>query len=245
MGGPVSRRDFLANGAKTGTLLLAVGWPPLPPLQELAESPAPPPSGLSASALSAGQRHTLRALWDAVVPGTWNGIVEDRLRSGEPAPGADDARVQDWLEQVSGSLPHPLHWVLDGLLGLWADNVDLWSDVVHWPPFDGKPRYWQLPLSASWLIRGRQRKIILMQSLFGTIVDVQYQIGITLAKLAFYGDFWFESNQPQTRVGRSFIGFPLPPGASPYTDFTYNRVLGDHDGRLITVHAGRDLVALP
>lgn len=197
------------------------------------------------SNLNQGQTHTLRGLWDAVVPGTWEGVVEDRLENGDPAPGADDAKVQEWMEQISGEFPWPLNWLTDTFMALWADDLDLWADVVHGIPFDGQPKFWELPLDPTIIGRGRQRKIILMQALFGAAIDAQYLVGITLSKVAFYCDFWYEANEPGTRVGREYIGWPLPPGWTPYQDFTYNRVLGDHDDRLITVNPPRNLVAVP
>lgn len=142
-------------------------------------------------------------------------------------------------------MPWPLDWLTDSFMGAWADDLDLWADVVHGWPFDGQPKFWDLPLDPSIIGRGRQRKIILMQQLFHTVIDLKYMGGAMISKVAFYCDFWYEANQPETRVGREYIDWPLPPGSTPYQGFTYNSALGDHDRRLIEVNPPRNLVALP
>jgi hypothetical protein len=194
--------------------------------------------------LNENQRNTLRSLWDAVVPGTWNGQVEDELSPGVPAPGANDANVQAWIEEVAGSLPFPLDFLTTSFQRTWADDLNLWSDVFHGWPGDDKPKFWALPLGPSLLELGRQHKILLMQALFGTAIDLKYMAGIVLAKVAFYCDFWAEANGSNQRVGRAYIGFPLPPGTTPITDFTYNQVLGTPDTRLVTV-GPHGVLALP
>jgi hypothetical protein len=93
-------------------------------------------TGCAPKPTMASARHTLMGLWDAAVPGTWNGVVEDWLSPGVPAPGAADARVQDWLELVMGSLAAPLEFVGEGFFRAWAADLDLWADTFH-PPFDG------------------------------------------------------------------------------------------------------------
>lgn len=224
-----SRRELVAGAGVGGSFLL------------LATLPAPLQAAVKAIAantdLTDEQRHTLRGLWDAVVPGNWEGVEEDG-----GAPGADQAGVQDWIDEVTGSLPWPLNWLTDAALALWAEDLDLWADVTHGWPFDGQPKFWELPLDPTVFGRGRQRKIILMQALFDTLIDVQYQAAIMLAKAAFFCDFK-DVNQ---RVGLEYIGFPSPPVFGYFgLDFTFNRVLGDHDERLTTVNPPRNLVALP
>ena len=232
---PVSRRRFLSGAGAGVVAALVRARLPLAGVGML----------LSMSGcLSEGQRKTLRSLFDAVVPGTWEGVVEDTLESGAPAPGADDARVMEWVESVMDKLPPPLNWLSSGMLRVWADDLALWSDVFHGWPFDGAPKFWQLPLGPSIWTQGRQYKIKLMQALFGTVVDLQYGAIVLLAKMAFYCDFHFEATAPGTRVGRAYIGFPLPPGTTPYTDFSYQQVLGTADSRMLTVGA-RAVLALP
>lgn len=236
----LSRRELMRR-AGVAAMLLAYASVPGTLKTAVAQASGGPRDG----GLTEGQRRTLRSLWDAVIPGTWEGTVEDRLEDGTPAPGADDARVQDWFEQVTGTMPWPLDWTTETFVISWANDLDLWSDVFHGWPFDGRPKFWELPLDPSIWGRGRQHKILLMQALFHTLIDVKYQGHIILSKAAFYCDFWHEANSPETRVGREYIGFPLPPGRTPYTNFSYNRVLGDHDDRLITVNPQRGLVAVP
>jgi hypothetical protein len=201
----------------------------------------------SVTPLTPGERLTMRSLWDAAVPGTWNGVVEDTLASGVAAPGADDAKVQDWIESLEGSLPAPFDAFASGFMKWWADDLDLWADWFHWPIADSAPKFYELPLGPTLRESGRQYKVMLMSSIFGgtihTIFDLKYLGAMAIAKAAFYCDFWSEKFDPQTRVGRKYIGFPLPPGTTPRTDFTYNRVLGDAEARLIRVN--REFVALP
>lgn len=232
-----SRRRFLGSAA-AGWLLASAPGLGLTLLRRASRAEA---LGLD---LTEGRRLTLRSLWDASVPGTWNGVVEDELEPGVPAPGADDARVQEWLEQVAGTLPRPLDGLTTGFLAFWADDLDLWADVFHGRWFDGAPKFWQLPLDPSPQGRGRQHKVILMQALFHTVFDLEYLGAMLLARMAFFCDLWFERNEPEIRVGRAYIGFPLPPGTTPYTGVSYQRTLNDGDPRLVRV-GSRDLVAAP
>jgi hypothetical protein len=191
----------------------------------------------------ASARHTLRGLWDAAVPGTWNGVVQDWLEPGVPAPGADDARVQDWLELVVTSvLPPPLDFLGDGFFRAWAADLDLWADTFH-PPFEGLPTFGHLPLGPSLAERGRQYKVMLMQSLFDGPLDLKYFAGITLAKVGFYADAHHELTGEGEPVGSRYIGFPGPNAESPPAEFSYRAPYGFADDRLITV--GDGLVAAP
>lgn len=240
----LSRRQLLKQAGVSGSLAFLYLSLPAPARAALM-APAQP---VVAGALTPARRHTLQALWDAVVPGTWNGVVEDYLEDGRtPAPGATDAKVQEWLELVGGTLPDWLEWLTESFLALWAEDIDLWADFTEWPWLDDEPDYADLPLASCVDGRkqvGRQSKIILMQKLFYTIVDLKYQAGIIIVRTAFFCDFWNEAQEPWKRVGRKYIGFPLPPGKRPYMGFTYNRVLGDHDPHLIEVNPTRHLVAM-
>jgi hypothetical protein len=185
-------------------------------------------------------RPTLEGLWDAIVPGTYRGVVE------HPGPGAIQAGVQEWLEAASGKLPPPFGYITDWFLRAWADDLDLWADWFH-VDVDGSvdnrsPRFGDLPLGPSVAERGRQYKVMLMTALFDGIIELQYFGAILLAKLAFYGDF--RAEQAGTpRVGGPYIGFPGAVGAGPLTQFTYNRPAGIPDGRLTRTPGG--LVAVP
>jgi hypothetical protein len=190
----------------------------------------------------ASARHTLRGLWDAAVPGTWNGVVEDWSSPGVPAPGADDARVQDWLELVMGSLAAPLEFVGEGFFRAWAADLDLWADTFH-PPFDGLPTFGHLPLGPSLAERGRQYKVMLMQNLFDGPLDLKYFAGITLAKVGFYADAHHELTGEGEPVGGRYIGFPGPNADAPPTEFSFRAPYGFADERMITVAGG--LVAAP
>lgn len=181
-------------------------------------------------------------LWDAAVPGTWNGVVEDWLEPGVAAPGANDARVQDWLEMVMGSLAPPLEFIADWFFRAWAADLDLWADAFH-PPFDGLPTFGRLPLGPSPAERGRQYKVMLMQGLFDGPLDLKYFMGITLAKVGFYTDAHHELTGEGEPVGRRYIGFPGPNAESPPTEFSYRAAYGYDDDRLIVV--GDGLVAPP
>jgi hypothetical protein len=187
-------------------------------------------------------RHTLMGLWDAAVPGTWNGVVEDWLAPGVPAPGANDARVQDWLESVMGSVPAPLEFLGEGFFRAWAADLDLWADTFH-PPFEGSPTFGHLPLGPSLAQRGRQYKVMLMQNLFGGPLDLKYFIGITLGKVGFYGDAYFETTGEGEPVGSRYIGFPGPNADAPPQEFSYRAAYGFADERMVTV--GDGLVAAP
>ena len=194
--------------------------------------------------LTDNQRKTLRSVWDAIVPGLWEGVVQDELSPGVTAPGPNNNGVQQWIEAVADTLPPPLDFLTTTFQRTWSDDLNIWSDAFHGWPGDGAPKFWELPLGPSVLELGRQHKLILMQALFGTLIDVKYQAGIILAKVAFYCDFFFEYKGWPARVGRSYIGFPLPPGTTPYTDFSYQQVLGDPDPRMVVVGPNA-LLALP
>lgn len=182
-----------------------------------------------------GSRHTLMGIWDAIVPGTFNGVV------GDPGPGATDAGVQEWIESAIGTLPAPLDYVSDWFLRAWADDLDLWADVFHPPIDDGGPGFGELPLGPTWAERGRQLKLMLMQGLFDGLIDLQYFGAITLAKLAFYCDFRAETAGTEP-VGGPYIGF-AGRIADPVDHFTFGVEAGAPDARLTRTADG--LVAAP
>jgi len=189
----------------------------------------------------ADARSSLIGLWDAIVPGTHNGVVEDRLADGRPAPGATDAGVMEWMESGVGTLPPPLDYITDWFLRAWAADLDLWADTFH-PPFEGAPTFGALPLGPTFAERGRQYKIMLMQGLFDGILDLKYFGAVTLAKLAFYCDFR-SYTQGTPRVGGPYIGFPGAVGTAVNPNFTYARPFGTADARLTATPGG--LVAVP
>jgi len=203
---------------------------------------AGPLTGCAPKATIADARHTLMGLWDAAVPGTWNGVVEDWLSPGVPAPGATDAHVQEFLELVMGTLPEPLDFVADWFFRAWAADLDLWADTFHLP-IDGGPSFGDLPLGPTFAECGRQYKVMLMQGLFKGLIDIKYFMGITLAKVAFYGDAYHERTGIGEPVGRRYINFPGPVGTTAPAAFSYQRPFGHADPRMVTVGAG--LVAAP
>lgn len=190
---------------------------------------APKPSLVAA-------RHTLRGLWDAAVPGTHAGVVEDRDALGAPQPGAVQAGVQEWFEAVAGTLPPPLDYLTDWFLRAWAADLDLWADTFHLPIDDG-PSFGDLPLGPSLAERGRQYKVMLMMKLFPGPIELKYVGGMLLAKMAFYGDFHAELIGG-LRVGGPYIGFRGPTGTAPIDDFTYAREFGAPDPRTVTSSLG-------
>lgn len=190
----------------------------------------------------AAARDTLMGLWDAAVPGTHRGVVEDWLAPGVPAPGANDARVQEWLELVSDTLPPPLDFVSDWFFRAWAADLDLWADTFH-PPFEGAPSFGELPLGPSAREAGRQYKVKLMQALFEGPLDLKYFAGMALAKIGFYCDAHHHLTGEGEPVGSRYIGFPGPVGTTAPARFSYQRSFGVADPRLSTV--GDGLVAVP
>jgi hypothetical protein len=181
-------------------------------------------------------RHTLMGLWDAVVPGTFNGVVED------PGPGATDAGVQEWMEAAAGTLPAPLDYITDWFLRAWANDLDLWAEVFHFSPNGGEPTFGELPLGPTLLESGRQYKIMLMMGLFDGIIELQYFGAIALAKLAFYCDYRAHTAGTPP-VGGPYIGFPGAVGSSPNAHHTYNLPAGTGDPRLSATPDG--LVMVP
>lgn len=181
-------------------------------------------AGCAPKPTMAKARLTLMGVWDAVVPGTHEGLTQDWLSPGVPAPGAAQAGVQEWIESVAGSLPEPLDYMTDWFLRAWAADLDLWADVFHPAIGDGRPEFWQLPLGPTFAERGRQYKIMLMMGLFEGLLDVKYLGGIMLSKLAFYGDFHAESTGGD-RVAGPYIGF-RGPVTEPIEDFTYATAAG-------------------
>ncbi len=224
----IQRRQFIFGALAAGGLAAVTGG---------ATGCAPKPS-LDAAALAMG------GLWDAVVPGTWNGVVQDTLSSGAPAPGAAQAGVHEWMAATSGTLPPPLDYITDWFLRAWAADLDLWSEAFHLLETP-RPTFGELPLGPTAKESGRQYKLILMQELFVGTLDLwgfKYFAATLLGKVAFYGDFWAEvSGAP--RVGGPYIGFGGPTGPAPLTNFTYNRPFGVADTRLTTTPGG--LVAIP
>lgn len=178
---------------------------------------------------------TLAGLWDAIVPGTYRGVVE------AAGPGAEQAGVQEWLAGAIGTLPPPLDYITDWFLRAWADDLDLWADVFH-PPFGDGPRFGDLPLGPTFAERGRQYKLMLMMALFDGIIELQYFGAITLAKLAFYCDYRAET-AGTPRVGGPFIGFPGAIGFRQPSVFSYRRTAGTPDARLTRTADG--LVTVP
>lgn len=198
-------------------------------------TPTPGPDGISYAAgtdISAENRLGLRALWDAIVPGDWLGVEED-----DGAPGADQAFVEAWLEQVAVDKTKPVSWLTADFLNLWGGDVNAWAAVTTL----FKKDFAQLPLGTSIIDPPtRQGKVILMMNLLvpgiETIFDLQYLGAIMLSKLAFYGDFWFEANDPTVRVGRKYIHMPLPPGTTKYKPNSYYKEMGMPDPRLVVVN---------
>ncbi len=177
--------------------------------------------------------HTLRGLWDAVIPGTHNEIDQDLLADGSPAPGANQAGVYEWLIATAGELPG-LSYLTDWFMRAWAADLDLWADWFHLP-VDGGPSFGDLPLGPTLIERGRQYKLLLMTSLFDGLIDVKYFGGVMIAKVAFYGDFWAErSGAP--RVAGPLIGFPGP--VDSVKEFSYNQTFGVPDPRMLTASNG-------
>ncbi|MFN8052598.1 MAG: hypothetical protein U0Q22_14220 [Acidimicrobiales bacterium] len=181
-------------------------------------------------------RHTLMGLWDAIVPGTFNGVVEDA------SPGATEAGVQEWLEGAIGTLPAPLDFLSDWFLRAWADDLDLWANVFHFPIDDGLPHFGDLPLGPTLAESGRQYKVMLMMGLFDGVIELQYFAAMSLAKLAVYCDFRAET-AGTPRVGGPMIGFPGAVGSGRNPNFTYARPAGSPDARLTRTAGG--LVAVP
>jgi hypothetical protein len=224
----VSRRQFVAA-------LAAAGAVPVLGLEVTACAPA--------ATLDAATP-TLMGLWDAVVPGTWNGVVEDSLASGLAAPGATEAGVHEWILSQVGSFPEPLSYLTDWFLRAWAADLDLWAGAFHLLD-PARPKFGQLPLGPTLAESGRQYKIMLMQGLFhGSVelLDLKYLAAIVLAKIAFFADFRAET-AGTPRVGGPYIGFPGPAGPGPTTAFGYNRDFGRPDARLTVTTTG--LVAVP
>ena len=205
------------------------------------------------STISNEHRLALRSLWDAVVPGNWNGNVED---SG--APGADQANVESWLEQLCNDLTGTgfIDWLSEEFLDLWGADIDAWAEVTTL----GQQEFWQMPLGDTIIAPStRQGKIILMQNLLvpgiETIFDLQYLGAIMLAKLAFFGDFWAEKNAPGISIGRAYCGAHLPPDTTPYNPDSFNSALGMDEPNLIQVNSSNpsltydngtnSLIALP
>ena len=222
----LDRRAFLvAAGATIGIGVTATG------LTGCAPKPSMPEA-----------RSALEGLWDAAVPGTYRGVVEDVLPDGTPAPGAEQARVQDWIELVAGTMPEPLHDLGDWFFRAWAADLDLWADTFH-PPFEGAPGFGELPLGPTFADRGRQYKVMLMQALFEGPLDLKYFMGMALGKIGFYCDGWYNATGQGEPVGSRYIRFPGPTGTTPTTRFSYQRPFGTPDARLTTVGSG--LVAAP
>jgi hypothetical protein len=177
-------------------------------------------------------RLALRALWDAVVPGIWEGNVED---GGQP--GADQTYVQAWLEQVAVNYAGSISWLTTGFLNAWGIDLNAWARVNTWfmQNFDSLP----LGTSIVWPAT-RQGKIRLMLNLLvpgiATLTNLQYFGAILLARLAFFCDFYFEANYPQISVGRAYCGAHLPPGTTPYPTFSFKLALGKSNPNLIVVN---------
>ena len=109
------RRKFLLGvAASGGAAVLGIGTTGCAP-QATLEAAAP----------------SLMGLWDAVIPGTWAGVVEDRLPSGLPAPGATEAGVHHWLVSQAGTFPAPLDYLTDWFLRAWSADLDLWAGTFH------------------------------------------------------------------------------------------------------------------
>ncbi len=234
----ISRRKFvlgsiLAMGA-AGTVAAACG--------DIGGTPAPTTSTTSTtiplyenSTISNEHRLSMRALWDAVVPGNWNGNIEDG-----GAPGADQANVEAWLEQTANTLTGTgfIDWLTESFLDFWGADIDAWAELTTL----GQQEYWQMPLGDTIIDPStRQGKIILMQNLLvpgiETIFDLQYLGAIMLAKLAFYGDFWAEQNAPTVSIGRAYCGAPLPPNTTANPKPGFGVPFGIPEPQLITVDA--------
>lgn len=216
------------DGIERRTFLGFIGLVSLTPVLGACVSPTPKPTMAAAAPTMAG-------LWDAVVPGTYRGIVE------APGPGAEQAHVQEWLESVIGTLPPPFDYIGDWFVRAWADDLDLWADVFH-PPFGDGPRFGDLPLGPTLAERGRQYKLMLMTGLFDGIIELQYFGAITLAKLAFYCDFASDT-LGTPRVGGPFIGFPGAIGYRQPDAFSFGRQAGHGDTRMSRTADG--LVMVP
>lgn len=152
-------------------------------------------------ATMAAARHTLQGLWDAVVPGTHAGMIQDAGADGTPVPGAGQAGVQEWFESIMGTLPPPLDHLADWFFRAWAADLDLWADTFHLP-VDGGPSFGDLPLGPTFAERGRQYKVVLMMKLFPGAIELKYLSSLLLAKLAFYGDFHAETTGAPRWAGR-------------------------------------------
>jgi hypothetical protein len=184
------------------------------------------------STISDANRLALRALWDAIVPGIWNGNEEDGS-----APGADQTYVEAWLEQVATAPGQPISWLTAEFLNLWGADVNAWAQVTTF----FTEEFYQLGLGTSIILPPtRQGKVILMMNLLvpgiETIFDLQYLGAIMLSKLAFFGDFYFEANDPSISVGRAYCGAALPPGTTPYQVDSFNLALGLNDPDTIIVN---------
>ncbi|MEZ5238304.1 MAG: GMC family oxidoreductase N-terminal domain-containing protein [Microthrixaceae bacterium] len=123
----------------------------------------------------AAARHTLQGLWDAVVPGTHAGMIQDARADGTPVPGAGQAGVQEWFESIMGTLPPPLDHLADWFFRAWAADLDLWADTFHLP-VDGGPSFGDLPLGPTFAERGRQYKVMLMMKLFPGAIELKYLV---------------------------------------------------------------------
>lgn len=234
----VDRRKFIAGSfiALGGVGAISAAC------SDIGGTPAPTTSTTSttvalyeSSTISSEHRLSLRALWDAIVPGNWNGNVEDG-----GAPGADQANVEAWLEQVCSDISGTgfIDWLTEEFLDLWGADIDAWAELTTL----GSQEYWQMPLGDTIIDPStRQGKIILMQNLLvpgiETIFDLQYLGAIMLAKLAFYGDFWAEKNAPQVSIGRAYCGVPLPPDTTANPNPTFGTDFGFHEPNLISVDA--------
>lgn len=231
---PASRRQVLVGGLVAAGALGAAGC------VNDTGNPFPSSPGVTyaaGSSISTNDRMALRALWDAIVPGDWMGVEEDG-----GAPGADQGNVEAWLEQIAVSEIPSLSWLTADFLNFWGADINAWAQVTTL----FQKEYAQLPLGTTIIDPStRQGKVLLMMNLLvpgiETIFDLQYLGGIMLAKLAFFGDFWFEANDPTTMVGRAYIGAHLPPITTPYTPNSYKANLGIEDSRLITVNGFTDL----
>lgn len=187
------------------------------------------------STVSSEHRLSLRALWDAIVPGNWNGNVEDG-----GAPGADQANVEAWLEKLASDLSGTgfIDWLTEEFLDLWGADIDAWAEITTL----GSQEYWQMPLGDTIIDPStRQGKVILMQNLLipgiETIFDLQYLGAITLAKLGFYCDFWAEQNAPSVSIGRAYCGASLPPGTTAVPNKgSFGVTMGTNNPNLITVN---------
>lgn len=223
----LDRRRFLLGAAATAGLAAV----------PLAASGCAPKPTIDAA------RNSLAGLWDAAVPGTYHGVVEDWLAPGVPAPGAEQAHVQEWIEAVAGTLPPPLDGITDWFLRAWAADLDLWADTFHWPLFDGGPSFGDLPLGPSITELGRQYKVKLMMALFDGPLDIKYFLAMAMAKVGFYCDGWYHLTGQGEPVGSRYIGFPGAVGSAANPSFSYRRPVGTPDARLGRTAGG--LVVVP